>query len=437
MLLDEGAEQRLAEYLDFLVRKMRRSHWSGRSGVIGEYCRGLLLPGDRKSIEPMAARLNPLHTRAQQHTLQRLVTDSEWDHHVLVEGATDYALPGLLTFGPVDGWAVDDVSYVKQGKHSVGAARQYCGALGKTSNCQVAVSVSLCNANGSLPSAFRLYLPQAWADDPALRDEVGIPRGARFLKKWEIALLLIDELRKAKRPQAPILADAGYGDITEFREALLARKLTYAVGINGTITVWPPGHGPVRPRKKRTGRPTRTLRPNKAYPAVRVDALAQSLAPDQWEEVEWRGGTRGPMRGRFAAVRVRIAHHTTKRVEPPPEEWLLMQWPGEEGEKMKFWLSNLPANTERSALIRSCKLRWRVERDYEELKGEWGLDHFEGRTWRGFHHHAALCIAIFAFVLAERARIFPPHPGRNLRPEEPSLPSSRLGSAATAPHSPA
>jgi SRSO17 transposase len=436
--LDEGSDERMDEFIDFLVGKMRHAQWWGRKEVVGGYCQGLIMEGDRKSMEPMAARLDPLHTRAQYQAMQHLVTDSEWDHHTLVHGAREYALPGLLSHGPIEAWPLDDVSYIKQGKHSVGVARQYCGALGKTANCQVAVSVSLTNAVGSLPAAFRLYLPKAWVDSPELRDEVGIPACVQFMKKWEIALMLIDEMLRGKVPKAPILADAGYGEITEFREGLLARGLTYAVGINGTITVWPPGHGPVRPRckGKRRGRPTRTLRRNKDHPALRVDALAQELAPDQWQEVTWREGTRGPMRGRFAAVRVIIAHHTHKRIDVPPEEWLLIEWPEGEPKPTKYWLSNLPASMELADLVRMAKLRWRIERDYEELKGEFGLDHFEGRTWRGFHHHASLCIATYAFVLSERARVFPPRLRDIIRSSGLALPRIRPQPGSAILHSP-
>ena len=182
--LDKGTDERMDEFLDFLVGKMRHAQWWGRKEVLGGYCQGLMMEGDRKSMEAMAARLDPLHTRAQHQALQHMITDSEWDHHALVQAARDYALPGLLSHGPVEAWTLDDVSYIKQGKHSVGVARQYCGALGKTANCQVAVSVSLTNSVGSLPAAFRLYLPKAWVDSPELSEEVGIPAGLQFLKKW-------------------------------------------------------------------------------------------------------------------------------------------------------------------------------------------------------------------------------------------------------------
>ncbi len=275
MVQEDGYDERFEDYVAFLAQRLHKVHWCGRKEVLGGYCRGLMLPGDRKSMEPMAARLDPCHVQAQHQALQHLVTDSTWDPDAMLLATTDFALPYLRALGPIEAYPVDDVSYVKQGKHSVGVARQYCGALGKPANCQVAVSVSISHGAGSLPCAFRLFLPQAWAEDPARREETGIPPSVRFKKKWELALDLLDGLRKAGYPEAPVLADAGYGDITEFREALIARNRTYAVGINRTITVWPPGHGPVPPRKRRKGkskkgRPTQTLRPNKSHPAVTV-----------------------------------------------------------------------------------------------------------------------------------------------------------------------
>ncbi len=430
---EESYDERLDAYVEFLAGRLRKAHWHGRKEILGNYCRGLMLPGDRKSLEPMAARLDPLHCRAQHQALQHLVTDSNWDSEALIRASTDFALPFLRALGPIEAYPLDDVSFVKQGKHSVGVARQYCGAMGKTANCQVAVTVSISHGAGSLPCAFRLFLPQAWAEDPARRVETGIPPEIGFKKKWEIAIDLLDELRKAGYPEAPVLADAGYGDATAFREALQARNRSYAVQVNCTITVWPPGHGPVPPRKTpKGGRPTQTLRPNKSHPAVTVLDLAKSLPPEAWKTIEWREGTRGPMRGRFAITRVRIANKTEKRLTPPPEEWLLIEWPEQEPEPTKYWLSNVSPTMRPEDLVCLAKLRWRIERDYEELKGELGLDHFEGRTWRGFHHHASLCFAAYAFMVTERARVFPPSIRDIIRSQRFAIPEAvrRRGSPA-------
>jgi len=212
-------------------------------------------------------------------------------------------------------------------------------------------------------------------------------------------------------PAAPVVADAGYGVVTAFRDALTAQAIPYVVGISTETTVWAPGHAPLPPPKYRGhGRPPTLVRRTRRHRPLSVRTLAQQLPARAWRTVTWRQGTRGAMRSRFAAVRVRPAHRDDWRATPRPEEWLLIEWPRAEAAPIQYWLSTLPPTATRADLVRLAMLRWRIERDYQELKDELGLDHFEGRGWRGFHHHASLCIAAYAFLAAERLAHFPPEP---------------------------
>jgi len=299
----------------------------------------------------------------------------------------------------------------------VGVARQYCGVLGKQDNCQVAVSVSVANEAVSLPVAYQLYLPESWAGDRRRRRAVGVPDAVTFQPKWQIAPGQIQTLQAEGLPRAPVLADAGYGDTTAFREALTTAGLAYVVGVKKETTAWPPGEAPWPPtRWKGRGRPPTHVRRTATHTPQSLKQLAVALPATAWRTVTWREGTRGAMRSRFARLRVRPAHRDEQRTAPRPAEWLLIEWPRGDAEPTKYWLSTLPETTPVAALVRLAKLRWRIERDYQELKDELGLDHFEGRGWRGFHHHGALCIAAYAYLAAERARVSPPAPLAFLRP---------------------
>lgn len=368
------------------------------------------MPGHRKSMEPMAARLSPRTTSAMHQVLQHFVSDSKWKEQRLLDAAVDWALPMLLAHGGMSAWIVDDTGMAKQGDHSVGVARQYCGNLGKQDNCQVAVSVSVANAQVSFPVAWRLYLPEAWASDAARRKKVGVPLDVAFQTKWSIALAELDRMQKRGIPAAPVLADAGYGTVTAFRDGLTARGMQYILGITGEVTVWPTGQQPLPPKPwSGRGRKPTALRRDADHQPVTVSALATALPASAWTTVTWREGADGkPLTSRFAAIRVRPAHRDHQRSEPRPEEWLLIEWPPGENAPTKYALSNLPATTSLNDLVRLYKLRWRIEHDYLELKDQLGLDHFEGRSWRGFHHHGALCIAAYCFVAVERATAFPP-----------------------------
>ncbi len=313
--------------------------------------------------------------------------------------------------GGVMAWSIDDTGIPKKGTHSVGVARQYCGNLGKEDNCQVAVSLSFVNETVSVPAAYRLYLPEAWTKDIARRRQVGVPTEVSFRTKWQIALEEVDLLHAEGAPEAPVVADAGYGTCVEFREGLTDRGTPYVVGIQSTATLWPPGKGPLTPaRWKGNGRPSTLLRRDPTHRPMDGLALARGLPESAWETVTWREGTKGVLSSRFARVAVRVAHRDYNRRTLRPAEWLLVEWPTGDPAPTKYWLSTLPPETSMEMLVRLAKVRWRIERDYEELKQEFGLDQFEGRGWRGFHHHATLCIAAYGFLAAERARLSPPRP---------------------------
>jgi SRSO17 transposase len=372
------------------------------------YCKGLLLPGERKSIEPMAARLDPANVQPMRQSLHHLVAKAPWSDEVLLEQIRNRVLPTMQKKGPVVAWIVDDTGFPKKGKHSVGVTRQYCGQVGKQENCRIAVSLSVATWNSSLPIAYRLYLPKEWAEDPQRRKATEVPKEVEFQTKPEIALDQIRAAVAADLDRGVILADAAYGINTDFRDGLTGLGLQYVVGVQSSMTVWEPGKQPL-PAKSRgkTGRPPRLLQRTPDHQPVSVKQLAMGLPSAAFREITWREGTDRKLHSRFAAVRVRPAHRDYWKAEPHAEEWLLIEWPRAEAEPSKYWMSTLPPDTTLKALIKMAKHRWIIERDYQELKQELGLGHFEGRNWRGFHHHATLCIAAYGFLVAERNR-FPP-----------------------------
>jgi SRSO17 transposase len=379
-----------------------------RAIPLKNYCTGLLLPGERKSVEPMAARLAPRNVRRMHQSLHHLVADAPWSDEEVLRQIRTAVIPAMQKQGEIVCWIVDDTGFPKKGKHSVGVARQYCGQVGKQDNCRVAVSLSVATWSSSLPIAYRLYLPEVWANDKKRRQEAGVPEPVKFQTKSEIAL---DQIRQAVAEDVPrgvLVADAAYGNDKQFRTAATELGLPYVVGVQSPITVWKPGTQPLPPLpRKRMGRPSRLLRRDKDHQPVSARQLALSLPQDAWTTITWREGTRHKLRSRFAAVRIRPAHRDYWQAEPHAEEWLVIEWPKGETEPIKYWLSTLPASTKLKQLVALAKQRWIIERDYQELKQELGLGHYEGRGWRGFHHHATLCIAAYGFLVAERNRFSP------------------------------
>jgi SRSO17 transposase len=356
----------------------------------------------------MAARLAPENVRRTHQSLHHLVADSPWSDEAVLGSVRGQVLTAMKQSGPVAAWIVDDTGFPKKGRHSVGVTRQYCGQLGKQDNCQVAVSLSVATHHASLPVAWRLYLPESWASDAERRKAAGVPEEIRFETKPMIALEQIRQAVAQGVPAAPVLADSAYGNETRFREGIAALKLGYVVGVQENTTVWRPGEVPkLKKRRRGKGRPPTRLHRDADHQPVSVKQLALELPSQAWKTVTWREGTRQKLRSRFAAVRVRPAHRDHLRSEPHPEEWLLIEWPASEAEATKYWLSTLPAQSRLSGLVRLAHHRWIIERDYEELKQELGLGHYEGRGWRGFHHHATLCIATYGFLVIERTRFSP------------------------------
>jgi SRSO17 transposase len=401
-----SSEGRFSEYVEGLVSVIGHAD---RAKPLRDYCVGLLMPGERKSVEPMAAVTAPHRTAAQHQSLLHFVGEGRWSDERVLAKVRQMVLPAIERHRPIEAWIIDDTGFPKKGRHSVGVARQYCGQLGKQDNCQVAVSLSLANADGSLPVAYRLYLPQAWACDAARRKKAGVPEEIGFRTKIEIALDQIRAGHAAGLPRGAVLMDAGYGPHIDLRTAITTLGLPYVAGILSNTAVWAPGTGPLPPKPSTPGRgrPTKCLRRDAEHRPVSVKDLAFSLPTRAWRTITWREGTNEPLRSRFARLRIRIAHRDFERSEPWPEEWLLIEWPKGEKEPTKYWLSTLPENIGFARLVDLAKLRWRIERDYLELKQELGLGHFEGRGWRGFHHHATLCIAAYGFLISERETIPP------------------------------
>ena len=412
-------EERFPAYVDALASVIGHAD---REKPLGDYCRGLLTNCERKSVEPLAAITAPHRTAAQHQSLLHFVGNGGWSDEQVLAKVGELVLPALERKGPIEAWIVDDTGFPKKGAHSVGVAHQYCGQRGKQENCQVAVSLSLANASASLPVAYRLYLPQAWAADAERRAKTHVPQEVEFKTKPEIALAQIRAALACALPRGVVLMDAGYGVNSAFRAEISGLGLQYVAGVLSSTSVWPPGVEPLPPKPctPGLGRPTKRLRRDEEHRPIAVRDLALGLPKNAWRTLTWREGTNAKLRSRFARLRVRPAHLDYQRSQPWPEEWLLIEWPSGEKEPTKYWLSTLPATIGFAAMICKAKMRWRIERDYQELKQEVGLGHFEGRSWRGFHHHATLCIAAYGFLISERLTI------------PPSGPSYAVSSQATA-----
>ena len=426
----DNSKSRFAAYVEGLVSVIGHAD---RAGPLRDYCLGLIMPCERKSVEPMAAVTAPDRTAAQHQSLLHFVGQSPWSDEKVLAKVGEMVLPAIESQGPIEAWIIDDTGFPKKGEHSVGVARQYCGQLGKRENCQVAVSLSLANHHASLPVAWRLYLPKERAADLEHRRKAGVPDEIDFKTKPEIALEQIEAALKAGLSRGVVLMDAGYGCNTNLRTGISALSLTYVAGILPHTTVWTPGTGPLPPKKwsGRGQRPKRLRRDDEHKP-ISVEELALSLPKRSWRRIEWREGTAEPLSSRFARVRVRAAHRDYTRSESRPEEWLLIEWPEGEKKPAKYWLSTLPKNIFFRKLVDLTKLRWRIERDYQELKQEVGLGHFEGRGWRGFHHHATLCIAAYGFLVSERERIPPSRPCCTTRFEKLAVPEGDRSGGSTA-----
>ena len=391
----------LADFLDDLapdrLGNVTRRRWAE------VYLRGLLLDGHRKSIQPMAGRLRAVDGggRDYEQALQQFVNQSPWADRPVRDRLAHRV---LATAGAGGFLIVDDTGFPKQGAHSVAVARQYSGTLGKVANCQVAVTLQYATDQDVFALDGELYLPEAWGRDPARLAAAGVPDGLGYRPKWRIALELLGRA-KDNGLSGVALADSAYGDVTEFRQALDDGQWLYCLGVSSTLKVVAADHdfGPV-PAYRGTGRPpSRPAKVRAGAESPSVRGWARARAGD-FRQVTWREGSKGKLTGRFAAWRVRPAHLLSAGREPLAACWLLAEWPDGEAEPTKYFFSNLPAGTSLRRLVRTAKTRWWVEHSYKELKDELGLDHFEGRSWRGWQHHVTLVLLAYAFLVLRRQR---------------------------------
>ncbi|MEO6338044.1 MAG: IS701 family transposase [Verrucomicrobiota bacterium] len=391
--LDKRLDRFLSDVTASLGRR-ERHHWAK------VYLQGLLLEGDRKSIEPMADRVGG----ADVQSLRQFVGQSPWAVEEIQKQLAEKVVD-LLAEPEV--WMIDETSFPKAGDASVGVARQYCGALGKIANCQVAVSLHWSTGEASCPLAWRLYLPQSWLATPARRVAGKIPDDLDYRSKNQLALDLVDQALAWAVPRLPVVADSAYGNDFDFRAGLRERGLRYAVSVEPTTKVWlsDPAVVPLPPGRPK-GRPRKHALLKDLPRAQTLAAVAQGLPQSAWHPISWRQGTKGPMNSRFAKVEAWAAHGWLRSEHPPRvREWLLIEWPEGAESPSDYWLAQLgDQSVGLRRLVKTARSRWRVELDYRELKEELGLDHYEGRHWLGWHHHVTLVTMAFAFLRSEQAR---------------------------------
>jgi SRSO17 transposase len=406
---------RFAAYVNELTKVIGHAD---REGPFRDYCAGLLATEGRRSAEPMAVVTDPGHVSAQHQKLLHVVANSPWSDEKMLAKVREQVVSSMTRRGPIEVWIIDDTGFPKKGTHSVGVHHQYCGQLGKQANCQVAVTLSIANHHASLPIAYRLYLPREWSDDAVRRKKAHVPASLTFKTKPQIALEQIRAALKAGVAPGVVLMDASYGNNGELRQNLTGLGLGYVAAIMPTTKVRPVCEDDPKP------------------PRVSVKELALSLPKRAWRTVAWREGTNAKLRSRFARVRMRAA--PIRGEAGFAEETLLIEWPKGEDAPTKYWLTTVGPDMPLRRLVDLAKMRWRVERDYEDLKQEIGLGHYEGRGWRGFHHHGTLAIAAYGFLISEREGIPPSGPHSAAPIEKSPLPSGYrprgAPDPATAPH---
>jgi SRSO17 transposase len=401
--IDADGVERLESYFamigDVLGDERRRASFA-------MYAMGLFGEGDRKSVEPIAARASgdPDETERAHDRLLHFMTDSKWSGRDTRRAATQYALAAMAAREPVLAWIIDDTGMLKQGTHSVGVQRQYTGSAGKIANCQNAVSLSITTKTEHLPVDFELYLPKCWTHDPLRRAEARIPDEVEFRTKPELAIEIIRRAVADELPPGVVLADSAYGDSVDFREQIRLLNLHYAVGVHATTKVWL-----VDGKGRQRG------------DAISVKKLAHRMGRKKFRSTLWRDGTRGPLWSRFARMRVVVEHDDGWDPSVREDLWLLIEWPDNEKEPVHYTLSSLPRAMSTKQLVRIVKERYRTERVYEDLKGELGFDHYEGRRFPGWHHHVTVVLCCFAFIVAERVRRFPPSYRRQARADAQPL----------------
>lgn len=381
---------RLEEYLSRIgeLLKDRRKRES-----FAMYALGIFGDGERKSAEPIAARAcaDPERTKNVHDKLLHFLARSCWDDRAVRLEGVRYAIEAIEKREPVTTWIVDDTGFLKQGTHSVGVQRQYTGSAGKKTNCQIGVSLAIATSSEQIPIDFELYLPECWTEDPIRRKEARVPDEVKFQTKTDLALSMIERATLARLPGDILLADSAYGDNAEFRNAVRVLGFDFAVGVRSLTSVI---------------RLDRNDCPQGKHTNVR--ALANSLGRNAFRRVTWRDGTKAKLSSHFCFVRVKTMHDDGMALADREPLWLVVEWPDGETEPTQFLLTTLPRRLSKKQIIRILKERWRTERMYEDLKGELGLDHFEGRSFPGWHHHVSVVLSCYAFVVAERVRAFPP-----------------------------
>jgi SRSO17 transposase len=402
--MGHGGEMAIADrFAGYVGELMKVVGHADREGPLRDYCSGLLTTEGRRSVEPMAAVTAPARVSAQHQKLLHFVANAAWSDQQMLAKVRELVTPSMTRHGPIEAWIIDDTSFPKKGRHSVGVHHQYCGQLGKQANCQVAVTLSIANHHASLPIAYQLYLPRAWTDDRSRREKAHVPPAIRFKTKPQIALEQVRAALKAGVAPGVVLMDASYGTNSGLRQGIVGSGLRYVAAIISTVKVRPLCQDNPKPKR------------------VSVAVLARSLPKHAWRTITWREGSNAKLRSRFARVRVRAAPLSGEARFA--EETLLIEWPKDEAAPTKFWLASVDDNMSFRDLVDLAKLRWRIERDYQELKQEIGLGHYEGRTWRGFHHHGTMSIAAYGFLISERERIPPSGSDRAAAIEKPALPS--------------
>jgi SRSO17 transposase len=359
------------------------------------YVRGLLGASVRKSLEPLVERLAG---EADYQSLQQFLADSPWDPGRVIQAVVERVAPVV----EAEAWVLDDTGFPKDGRRSPGVKRQYSGTLGKIGNCQIGVSLHAVSERGTLPLGWALYLPEDWCEDSERRRKAKIPAHVAFQTKPALGQALIERAAGYAIDRAPVLGDAAYGDNTKLRSALHDGGIDYVLSISPDTAIFDPATVFAVPARRQGARGPAPRAPRADRKAVSVEQYARSLAPEDFQTVSFRGTGKKRLRSRFAFQRITAAHPVTRDNEPARTEWLIIEWPAGHQAPSDYWISNLPAATTPERLARLARLRWMIELDYRQLKGELGLDHYEGRSWLGWHHHTALVTTAHAFLTLER-----------------------------------
>lgn len=378
---------------DFLTSHLDGLENDQRVEALAWYCQGLGFQAEAKSALGLAAAMAPESVQATRQRMQRAIQKGRFDHVELFERLQET----VFESGRMQAYCIDDTGIAKKGERSVGVQRQYSGTLGKVGNCQVIVSLHGVSDSFGACLGLELYMPESWCNDEQRREEAGVPADLAFRRKWEIALEMIDAARENGGPSLPVLADAGYGDARDFRDELRSRGLKYVVGVSSQTSVWRPGTQVEVRQHKGPGRPRKRAEAVDGSEPVLVDVLAKELwKAKEYKTICWRMGSKGPLQADFAAIRVRSAEKRTKKKPPGEEEWLLIE--REHNGDFKYYLSSMSPRSSLKSIVRLAKMRWHIERDYQDMKQELGFDRYEGRSWGGLHRHLAMVALMHAFI---------------------------------------